>query len=206
MNKGLCVQCNKNNAHAVGLCHTCYDRVHYNKQAKGTIEYICIKCGTKGITQGAYQKYCSKCLKEHLSETQRIEYRTYDKPNMTINRLNSYDTEMEALLYLEGAQRVNLKYDLNWKEFKVDVKACSYEKAKVGELNNKAYYSYRWRFSTQRQKGIVDYYLCIAKTSDGQKTEFVMLIPEKDVLKTAISVSQKNKHEFKKYMCQPFKN
>jgi len=136
---------------------------------------------------------------EEYNQYQRDYYKNNRGKKSKIKRLSSYDTEIEAVNILKGSVRINSIYDLDWFDKKVDVKACCYEKVKL-KLKGKVYYSYRWRFSTKRQKGIVDYYFLIGKDEKGEKTKFMMLIPEKEVTKTAVSISQKNFHKFTRYL------
>mgnify|MGYP001617494574 CR=1 FL=1 len=97
--------------------------------------------------------------------------------------------EAEALTLLKVKEKLpnGYKVDIKWKGKLVDVKTAIYSKKKRG-----------WDFLLTRQKGIADLFLIICK-DENKKTQFIFLIPDKEIKTKGFYVSKRNLHKFHKF-------
>lgn len=98
--------------------------------------------------------------------------------------------EQEALIILRGSKKLLRKeVDLEWNGKKIDVKTSSF--------HNKPFWS-GWTFWLKKQRGLCDFYLLICKDMN-KNNSYLFLIPEKDISKDSLTISQTKINLFQKY-------
>ncbi len=103
----------------------------------------------------------------------------------------AYQGEAEALLILEGSEKIRRPSDLRWRDKLIDVKTAIKERAKESNI-------YRWKFClTQFRK--IDFYLIICKETD-KSTKYIFLIPDKDIEHKYFTISDKTISRYSKYL------
>ena len=111
--------------------------------------------------------------RERLRVISRREYHRKRFRKLTnVKSTLGYDGEMEIAQLLKIKEKAfrGSNYDFLWKGKKIDVK--------TGILHE--YHGcWGWFFSTQRQKGNVDFYFCVVKDRNA-KTRFIFKILDKD--------------------------
>lgn len=112
-----------------------------------------------------------------------------------VNNTLGFDAEQEALKLLGIKDKVlrTEGYDIFWRNKKIDVK--------TDKLSNN-HGTWGWLFNCHRQKGKVDYFLCLAKDKD-LKTKYIFLIPDKDFSSKNLWVNLKNIEKYHKYLFSP---
>ena len=128
-----------------------------------------------------YQKKVYQKNKENYLK--RNTFRRKSKNEIELNNTASYKgykSELEALKYLKGAKLLKTKagdpkhhWDINWQDWKVNVKSAW------------VIYNNKWTFRL-KEKMRSDYYLCMCYTNN--ELQKVFLIPEADVPKAVISI------------------
>lgn len=102
--------------------------------------------------------------------------------------------ELEAIKLLNGSIDRNKdttgSYDISWQDKKIDVKT---------DIFSDYHGSWGWQFDCSKQKGKVDYFLCIAKNMDKQ-TKYIFLIPDNSFPTKTIWISLKNINKYEKYL------
>lgn len=98
-----------------------------------------------------------------------------------------YMGEKKALNILKGSVRAyGQKYDLEWNNLKIDVKTAQIRLVKTKYKGRTLDGSWGWSFVLDKQRGVVDYFLCIALGKNKEVLK-VFLIPESEIKTNSIS-------------------
>ena len=100
------------------------------------------------------------------------------------------EEEAKRLLGLKEKEMKGTGYDFFWKGKTLDVKTDTISSYRGTEA---------WQFSLIRQKGNVDYFLIICKDRR-KKTQFIFLIPDKDIKRKFLWINPKKIYKFMKYI------
>ena len=101
--------------------------------------------------------------------------------------------EKEIEIVLEVEKRpLGFGCDYVWKGKLIDIKTS------LPSKKNKYGHQY-WKFNLYKQKGKIDFFLCICKNED-KTTEYVFLIPDKDLFKKNLTIPIKKVKKYFKYL------
>ena len=100
----------------------------------------------------------------------------------------SGEKEIEDRLALGDHLPRKAKFDYFWKNKKIDVKTSIYNE-RIG----------RWTFTLDRQRGIVDYFICLCRSERGE-TKYIFLIPDKDVTMDFLELRPRTINKYFKYL------
>ena len=154
---------------------------------------------------GKQAKLRSKRRREYFREyrrrnPQKANYKqkaNYNKINRS-KSVGSDDStgiigEKLALKFLAESKWVGDLYDMEWKNKKIDVKTSKPIKFRQ---------SFKWKFSLERQKSKVDYFILFCLRSSNQ-LEGMYVIPDKEITVKNISIVVGSKSKYDKYKLIP---
>jgi hypothetical protein len=102
----------------------------------------------------------------------------------------SFESEQEALARLHIPNKL-FRFevaDILWKGKYIDVKTDKFSLERNG-----------WQFDCSKQKGKIDYFMCVAKDING-KTQYIFMIPDKSFSTKYIWISPNNIYKYMKYL------
>lgn len=151
----------------------------------------CIICGHTTFRHKGKGK-CLKCYTK-IRTHKRINY--FRNHNLIKSRIKSRENPSLGLIgEIEVENKLNItklpnymKYDYNWKGKKIDVKTSLFHRN-----------SY-WKFCLKKQKGLVDYFIIICKDIN-KSTQYMFLIPDKEINSNNLVISLKTIKKYKKYL------
>lgn len=142
-----------------------------------------------------YKGIKNKLYLEHEREQARQRSR---KKTGRIKDVSWYAGEKHALEILKGSTRAyGTKYDLEWNGFRIDIKTAQLTRSQSRYKENTYTGSWAWKFRVEKQRGIVDFFLCIGL---GEKKEIlkIFLIPDSEMKVNSPAIG------FKKSKYDPF--
>jgi len=155
--------------------------------------------------------YTRDPIKEKERSLKRREYfRDYQrrrralgltKPYKSHRMSMAYKSEVYAQSLLQGSKRIYRPCDLEWKGKLIDVKVSTKSHILGHSLKDNIHYqsnTYRWKFFLKQLRK-VDFFFIICNGLKGE-TEYIFLIPDKELKHENLSISEKNISKYSKYL------
>ena len=136
---------------------------------------------------GSWGEQSKERNKRRLEYFRQYQLTRLGRPNTYIEI--GHIGEQEALIILNGSKKLSRKVDLEWNGKRIDVKTSSFHKRT---------HWMGWYFWLKKQRGICDFYLLICKDMN-KNNSHLFLIPEKEIDKNSLTISQTKINLFEKY-------